>query len=368
MIAPLLAALTAAVVVGDHGSALPFFTIHALDIGPLPLQPFGIIVAAGVLIGAEVQRRYALRFGMDEDDIRGLTLWLIAAGFVGAHVFDAVVYEHERLADDPLLILKIWDGISSYGGFIGGTLGYAIFVWWKRLVPRIAADVSLVGLLVAFSIGRIGCTIVHDHIGRATTSSFGVDYPRAEIVARRLISEFPDSGSVIRAHNVAMYELVYLALVCAIIIPLAFSKRRYPAGLLAVFGGLFYAPVRFFLEYWRLNASDPRYMGLTFAQWSSLVFFVAAGYVAIKLWRTGWPAPLADELAGRPGGREVTMEQLKKARAAGIPLTKVVLGKDGKEVKQVRDTKPAKAAAADAKADDAKDDGAETVDLKGRKP
>ena len=309
MLAPALAALTAVVVAGDHGG-LPFFTLHTLDLGPLPLQPFGIIVAAGVLIGAEVMRRYMLRFGVDEDDIRGLTLWLIVSGFIGAHVFDAVVYEHERLSDDPILILKVWDGISSYGGFLGGALGYVTFVWWKRLQPGLFADSAIVGLLTAFSIGRIGCTIVHDHIGRATTSSLGIDYPIKEIAARHLLSEFPGAGSVVRAHNVAMYELAYLAVVCAIVLPLAFSKRRLPAGFIAVLVGLFYAPVRFFLEYWRLNASDPRYFGFTFAQWCSIVAFVAAGYVAMVLWKRGKPALLAADLGGRPGGRLSTISAL----------------------------------------------------------
>ena len=317
MFAPLLAALTAAVVVGDHAGGLPFFTLHTLNLGPLPLQPFGILVAAGVLIGAEVMRRYSLKYGMDDEDLRSLTLWIIVTGFIGAHVFDTLVYEHERLSEDPLLIIKIWDGISSYGGFIGGAMGYGFFVWWKRLTPGLIADTTGVGLLVAFSIGRMGCTIVHDHIGRATSSVFGIDYPRREIEARHLINEFPGAGLVIRAHNVAMYELAYLALVCAVIVPLAFSKRRYPAGFLAVLVGLFYAPVRFFLEYLRLNTSDPRYLSLTFAQWCSLVAFVAAGYVAVLLWQKGAPAPLAADLGGRPGGRKATLAAMAKAKSEG---------------------------------------------------
>lgn len=332
MLAPVLAAVTAAVVVGDHGGGLPFFTLHTLHLGGLPLQPFGIIVAAGVLIGAEVMRRYMLRFGVDEDDIRGLTLWLIVSGFLGAHLFDAIVYEHERLASDPVLILKIWDGISSYGGFLGGALGYVTYVWWKRMTPGLMADASIVGLLTAFSIGRIGCTIVHDHIGRRTDSVFGIDYPYAEIKARGLIEEFPGAGAVIRAHNVAMYELAYLALVCAIVLPLAFAKkRRLPAGFIAVLVGLFYAPVRFFLEYWRLSESDPRYAGFTFAQWCSILAFGAAGYAATWLWKRGKPSLLAADLGGRPGGRQATMAAIASAALADKG------GKSGKGGKSAKD-------------------------------
>lgn len=323
MFTSLVAAVSALVVFGQHDVGLPFFTLHTFHLGPLPIQPFGILVATGVLVGAEIQRRYMLRFGVDEDDIRGLTLWLIASGFLGAHLFDALVYEYDRLSADPLLILKLWDGISSWGGFLGGALGYVTFVWWKRLSPGLMADSSIVGLLVAFSIGRIGCTIVHDHIGRATTSGFGIDYPREEIRARHLLDEFPGAGAVIRAHNVALYELVYLALVCAIVLPLAFGKRRLPAGLIAVLVGMLYAPVRFFLEYWRLATPDPRYAGFTFAQWCSALAFVVAGYVALTLWKKGSPAPLAAELGGRPGGRLSTLQQLERARAKGETLAKV---------------------------------------------
>ena len=105
-------------------------------------------------------------------------------------MFDVLAYERDRwlgapgIPANPWLIVKVWDGISSYGGFVGGAAGYAFYVWWKRLTPGLIADTTMIGLLVAFTIGRMGCTIVHDHIGRVTTSSLGVDYPRREIEAR----------------------------------------------------------------------------------------------------------------------------------------------------------------------------------------
>ena len=76
--------------------SLPFFSLPTLDIG-IPLQPFGIIVATGVLIGAEVLRRYGWRHGIDDDDIRSLQMWVIVTGFIGAHVLDILMYEQDRL-------------------------------------------------------------------------------------------------------------------------------------------------------------------------------------------------------------------------------------------------------------------------------
>lgn len=317
MFAPVLASISVAIAVGAFaGLGIPFFTIPQLDLG-IPIQPFGVIVATGVLIGAEVMRRYSLRFGVDDDDLRGLTMWVIVSGFLGAHWLDVLMYEQDRLAKEgPILMLKIWDGISSYGGFVGGSIGYATYVWWKRLTPGLIADVTMVGLLLAFSIGRIGCTIVHDHIGRATSFALGVDYPYSALAARDLLSEFPGvhHGAIVRAHNLAMYELAYLIPVNLLVMFLAFQRRRrLPAAFLAILITFLYAPVRFVLEFYRLGASDPRYGGFTFAQWCSIVAFLVAGYIGLVLLKRGKPAPLAEELGGRPGGRKATEQLMKKA-------------------------------------------------------
>ena len=92
------------------------------------------------------------------------------------------------------------------------------------------------------------------------------------------------------------------------------AERQAPAACVG-------RPVRFMLEFWRLNTSDPRYVGLTFAQWASIAAFVGAAYVAWLLKQKGKRAYLADELGGRPGGRKATLdaiarEEKKKAAEA----------------------------------------------------
>src|SRR5262245_23275550 len=113
-------------------SALPYskiFHLGSLDVG-IPLQSFGVIVAIGVLLGAGVLRRYGEWHGVSDDHIRGVTGWVTVAGFLGAHIFDVVFYQWHDLEQNPILILQIWKGISSYGGFLGGAIGWWIYVWW----------------------------------------------------------------------------------------------------------------------------------------------------------------------------------------------------------------------------------------------
>src|SRR5881396_3211176 len=84
-------ALSAATTASTVG--MPFFQLGSIG----PIQSFGIIVAAGVLIGAALLRRYAEWHGVSDDHIRGLTGWITVTGFIGAHVFDVLAYEPHKL-------------------------------------------------------------------------------------------------------------------------------------------------------------------------------------------------------------------------------------------------------------------------------
>jgi phosphatidylglycerol:prolipoprotein diacylglycerol transferase len=307
-LALLMSAGTAAVT-----ADLPFFHLGALDIG-IPIQAFGVIVAAGVLIGATPLRRYAEWHGVSDDHIRSLLTWLLISGFLGAHEFDVIAYQWDRLGDATVvqpagwwflpdsmwpsnwpLVIRFWDGISSYGGFIGGGIGFALYVWWKRLPARLFADIGIVGLLPAFTIGRIGCTVVSDHIGAAADPDrwyafLAMDYPRKLNLAH-LAEVYPGTSEFIRAWNLGLLELLYLIPVNLIVLWFAFRpSKRMPAGFVTVLTGMLYAPVRFFLDFLRPEDTDPRYFGLTFAQWASILAFGLAVYAAARILKTGTPA------------------------------------------------------------------------------
>jgi phosphatidylglycerol---prolipoprotein diacylglyceryl transferase len=306
-------ALSMSAAVTAAATGLPYFHLGSLDVG-VPIQAFGILVAAGVLIGAALLRRYAEWHGVSDDHIRGIITWLLISGFLGAHLFDVVAYQWDRIGDSTVvqpagwwflpegmwpsnwpLILRIWDGISSYGGFIGGALGFAIYVWWKRLPVRLLADVTIVGLLPAFSIGRLGCTVVSDHIGAAVDvdswyAFLAMDYPRKLNLAH-LAETYPGSSEFIRAWNLGFIEFLYLVPVNIVVLWLAFrASKRTQAGYITALTGVLYAPVRFFLDYLRPEDTDPRYLSLTFAQWSSILAFAIAVYAAQRIRKTGKPA------------------------------------------------------------------------------
>ena len=298
-------------------AGFPFFHLGVLaHLGALEIQWFGAIVAVGVLIGASLLRRYAEWHGLSDYHIRHLLGWVTICGFIGAHEFDMIAYNWAHISD-PIglwppshwpLPIRFWDGIASYGGFVGGAAGFAFYVWWKRLPPRLMADITIMGLLPAFSIGRIGCTVVSDHIGAAVDpgkwySFLAVNYPVKDGFPQisQLVEQHPEvvHGGHVLAWNLGLIEFLYLALICAIVLSLAFRPKHRPsAGFLTALTGALYTPVRFFLDFLRPEDTDPRHLGLTFAQWVSILAFGIAVYAIIRVMTHGEPAEPVTETSG----------------------------------------------------------------------
>jgi phosphatidylglycerol:prolipoprotein diacylglycerol transferase len=393
-LALLMSAATTAATTG-----LPYFHLGSLDVG-VPIQAFGMLVAAGVLIGAALLRRYAEWHGVSDDHIRGLITWLLIFGFLGAHEFDVVAYQWDRIGDATVvqpagwwflpeglwpsnwpLALRIWDGISSYGGFIGGALGFALYVWWKRLPVRLFADVGLVGLLPAFSIGRLGCTVVSDHIGAAVDperwySFLAMDYPR-KLNLSHLAEAYPGTSDFIRAWNLGFIELLYLVPVNAIVLWLAFRPtKRQPAGFVTALAGVVYAPVRFFLDYLRPEDTDPRYLGMTFAQWSSILVFGIAIYAARRILKSGTPAEVVARTSKEAQQRlriilkedeeehkkqDASKKDAAEHKKAELAQARVVRDREDAELAAER-AKASKAKAADTAAEDDDDEADDEAD------
>jgi phosphatidylglycerol---prolipoprotein diacylglyceryl transferase len=331
------------------GTAIPFFRLGELDVG-IPIQAFGVIVAIGVLIGAGVLRRYGEWHGVSDDHIRGITGWVTVTGFIGAHVFDVLAYQWDDFVKDPILIIQLWKGISSYGGFLGGAMGFFFYVWWKRLPPRLMADTTILGLLVAFSIGRIACTVVSDHVGAAVDpdawyAALAMDYPR-HLNISHLSEHYPGTSQYIRAWNLGFLELLYLIPVNVFILWYAFrSSKRPNAGMTTVLVGVLYAPVRFFIDFLRLSETDPRYFGLTFAQWASMLAFGGAIALAIKIAQGGKPAETIAKSSGdaqRELKRIMTEAGDSKAKKGGDKPSAAKAAKDDRPA-SAKDDKPVSA-------------------------
>src|SRR5690606_24549138 len=156
---------------------LPFLDIDPAD--PPSIKPFGTLVAIGVYVGSWVTMQRARDRRLDTKLMSDFIFWVVASGFVISHIFDALFYHPDTVARDPLYLLKIWDGLSSWGGLLGAMIG--AFAWRQRRGHNILeyCDVTVSAFPLAWVFGRAGCAVVHDHPGRLSDAWFAVQFPNS---------------------------------------------------------------------------------------------------------------------------------------------------------------------------------------------
>lgn len=256
---------------------IPYLDLRLPSLFGFELHLFGFLVGIAIVVGHEYAKKKALEKGMELQMYNQAAMYVMVFGFVISHWFEMIFYQPDRLwQDGPLEMLKIWQGLSSYGGFIGGFIGIVIFCRLKKynLIP--ICEIFIQGIIVAWIFGRAGCTVAHDHPGALSDFFLAVKYPGGP------------------RHDLGLYEFLYTLF---IIFPgmLYLQSKKPKSGVLIVYAIVIYAPVRFILDALRATdrpGADLRFFGMTAAQYVSLGLFMLGIYYVYWLKKHPQEIPL----------------------------------------------------------------------------
>jgi len=233
---------------------IPYFELTSITIGAITIQVWGTLVALGILFGTWVSARFAKRNGLDPSHIYNGAFWLILSAFIGARIVHVLFYDLAFYLADPAEIVKIWNGgFSVIGGFIGAIVAYILYAKRHHFSALHYADSFIYGLPAGLMIGRIGCFLIHDHPGTATSFFLGVRNENG-------IDAFHDHGLYLAINGFV------LALLFAL-----FSKKKRAEAFYTQFFLIWYGAVRFVLDFFR--EVDATYLGVTPAQYVSFLMF-----------------------------------------------------------------------------------------------
>ena len=263
-------------------------------IGPLEIHSFGLVVAIGIVIGLLLAGRRGQRIiGVAPEQIHNFAIWMIIFGWCFSHVFAVLLYSPDQVVEDPLILFKFWGEISSVGGLVGAAIAFMI---WARRNPELDhlkwVNIAMWSIPIGFFFGRVGCTLAFDHPGQKA-SEFGLWNWFHEATGGAvpelfpLAMEFPERwGGGIR-HNLGFYEaLLWLGLM---ILFLWLGRKPRRRGLYVWLLPILYAPFRFLLDFLRAMpdevafGGDPRYLGMTPAQYTSIAFLAVGIYLWYRL-------------------------------------------------------------------------------------
>jgi phosphatidylglycerol---prolipoprotein diacylglyceryl transferase len=224
----------AAITIGINPEA---FTVFGRPIGW-----YGIMVTLAVItmvVWAIVNVRKDTR--ITRDMVVNAALVGIPSGIIGARLFH-VIDKFDYYIQNPGRIIG-GDGLTIWGAVLGTAFGLWIYNRITKHSFAHMADMLAPGIILAQAVGRIGCTILGDDYGSATSLPWGFIYthPGSPAFVNGLTPTQP----------VVVYEIIYDLIIFCILMML--RKKVKPEGsLFIIYLGL-YAIWRIAGDFMRTN-------------------------------------------------------------------------------------------------------------------
>ncbi|MGG3941626.1 prolipoprotein diacylglyceryl transferase [Peribacillus psychrosaccharolyticus] len=144
----------------------------AVDLGPITVHWYGLIIGLGVLLGLFIAVREAERRGLDKETFIDVILFAVPAAIICARIY-YVFFQWDYYSQNPGQIIKIWEGgIAIHGAIIGSVLTGYIFSKVKKISFWKLVDIAAPGLLIGQAIGRWGNFMNQEAYGGEVSRSF----------------------------------------------------------------------------------------------------------------------------------------------------------------------------------------------------
>lgn len=261
-------------------------------IGNFPITSFGLMIFLSFVAGAWIMSKQLRRYDMNPEIAWDILAWTAIGGILGAKLYYLGLHWHD-LVSHPVRELTSRGGLVWYGGLIGGVTAFYFQAKARKLPIARMYDASAPAIMLAYSVGRIGCFLVGDDYGIYTDKWYGIAFPKGSppstagqlrlIGDRGVPTNLPDSA-VVTVHPTQVYETTIAFLMFLVIWRLGARKLR-PGQLFAVYMFL-YSIERFGIEFVRAK-SDRVALGLSTSQIASVLLFAGS----IILWVRQSKAP-----------------------------------------------------------------------------
>jgi phosphatidylglycerol---prolipoprotein diacylglyceryl transferase len=218
----------------------------AVELGPLTLRWYGILMATAMALGLWLAYRDAKRRGLDPESLLKASELALLGGLVGARLY-YVVFNLAYYTQHPAKILAVWEGgLAIHGGVLGGLLAGGGYAWVRGLPVRRYLDVAAPSLALGQAIGRWGNFFNEEAFGTPTDLPWKLFISPGHRPLAYATEEF--------FHPTFLYESLWDLLVFGLLF-LVFRDRlaRAPGALFLAYLG-FYSAGRFFTEALRTDA------------------------------------------------------------------------------------------------------------------
>jgi phosphatidylglycerol:prolipoprotein diacylglycerol transferase len=222
-----------------------------------PISSFGVLMAAGFLAAYWLTVRELPGKGIDPELGSNLLLWIMLGGILGAKLYFATDM-YFRTGESFWSFLFRRDGITWYGGLLGGIIGGAAASRFYGVRVRDLMNAAAYSVAIGQAFGRMGCFLVGDDYGEASNLPWAIAFPNGAPPVH-----YP-------VHPTQLYEIAWLLAVALVL-----YRRRNKSPFL--FGEYMAANGfgRIWIETLRLNPEVA--FGLTEPQWIGMALVIVGG-------------------------------------------------------------------------------------------
>ena len=277
-------------------ASIPSPSRNGLELGPLTLRAYGVMIALGVLAAVWLSRRRWEARGGDPDQISRIALWAVPAGLIGARLYHVITDWKKFQAAGWPEVFAIWNGGLGIPG--GMTAGILVGIWMahRQGMNRGAVLATVVpSLPLAQAIGRLGNWFNQELFGSPTDLPWGLEIDEAHRP-----NQYFDVETF---HPTFLYEAVWNLLLCGLLLSLDRRRTRRnartlvtnprrvsrPGSLLGVYV-LGYGIGRLWIEAVRIDPASLVW-GVRVNIWVSLVLIVSSALYLLLTRGRASPGP-----------------------------------------------------------------------------
>jgi len=257
-------------------SSIPSPSSGSLDLGPLTLRGYGLMIALGVLAAVWLTAKRFVDRSLSADHAAGIAMWSVPAGIIGARFYH-VITDWGRFSGNWGEAFKIWKGgLGILGGVIVGYLAAMIYCKRANLDLRTVMDVAAPSIPLAQMIGRWGNWFNQELYGRPSELPWALEIdPENRPVQHLEQATF---------HPTFLYESLWNLMVVLVLIKID-RMKRLTAGMLFIVYFALYSIGRIWVEALRIDEAT-KIAGLRVNIWVfSLLLLLSLGLLFKVEWK-----------------------------------------------------------------------------------
>jgi len=223
------------------------------NIGGFPVYSYGLMLIIAFFVGVAIARARAPRYGLKPEQIWDVSFWVLISGVLGARVvfiLQELPYYLKNL--DQLFSLR-FDGLTSYGGLLGGLIAFLVWSWRAKVPTLKLLDCAAPAVFIGHAIGRVGCLLNGCCYGGQCDLPWGIPIQ-------------DEHGHLLPGlyHPAQIYDSFFNLVGFAVAMLIA--RRGLKTGQMTALFLILHGLARVIYEFWRINTTSATFLGMPFTE------------------------------------------------------------------------------------------------------